>query len=193
MFLKDVLLYYILWFYEVFFSWLLFWWLFEVFAQPFVLDGQGPYLSSLLLLLEPVHLRHYSGRINTSELVCHPLVGFIWGKPQSWALVHDEWAACHQWSFEREMSVFVCWTSIGMGGNSPSSFCRRLCFLIKGAAELSREMNPVTGLLAKACLCFLVHCPHFIAAWTLSSLQPLLCPAVCTSNGTHLLSQNQSP
>lgn len=108
MFLKDVLLYYILWLYEVFFSWLLFWWLFEVFAQPFVLDGQGPYLSSLLLLLEPVHLRHYSGRINMSELVCHPLVGFIWGKPQSWALVHDEWAACHQWSFERERWVCLC-------------------------------------------------------------------------------------
>lgn len=84
MLLKDVLICYTLWFYKVIFSWLFFWCLFEMFAQPFCLDGQSPYLSSLLLLLEPVHLRHYSGRINMPKLVLHPLVGFIWGKPERW-------------------------------------------------------------------------------------------------------------
>lgn len=50
-----------------------------MFAQPFCLDGQGLYLSSLLLLLEHVYLKHYRGGINMPKLVLHPLVGFIWG------------------------------------------------------------------------------------------------------------------
>lgn len=118
-----------------------------MFAQPFCLDGQGLYLSSLLLLLEPVHLKHYSGRVNVPKLVLHPLVGFIWEEPESWVLVYDELVRAVSGSL-RERWVSLCVKHLSGWEEIPHLLflCTFVFFLIKEGAELSREMNPVTGL-----------------------------------------------
>lgn len=103
----------ILSFFGIIFPWL-FWWLLEMPALlcTFCLDGQRHYLSSLILLLGHLYLKHYSGRINTPKLVLHPLVRFMWRKPGCWA--SSLWWAC-------------CMLSVWMRGNSPSSSHRHLC------------------------------------------------------------------
>lgn len=92
-----------------------------MFAQTFCLDGQGLCLISPLLLLESVHLKHYSGRINMPQLVLHPLVGVHLGG--TWKLDTTLWWACCMPSvvlWEKDESV--CVLNIHLDGRKFSIF-----------------------------------------------------------------------
>lgn len=67
-------------------------------------------------------------------------------------LVCNEHAACPQWSFKREMSLFVFWTSVWKGGISPSCSSRHLLSLFWSKKQLSCLWRWVLSLgFGRAC------------------------------------------
>lgn len=141
--------------------------------------------------------------ITVVESTCLSLFFVLWwgssgGNLKVGYLVYDECAACPWWSFERDMSLFVCWTSTWMGGNTPSSFCRHVCFCLdqRSSWAVWGDESGHWSVGRSMSLFFSAgHHPHFTAAWTsgLSSPELLLCSGVCTNSGTHVHSGNQNP